>query len=164
MTRQHLRALFRDSSSCGGSEHRCLEEDRPSKLGRGCSRSIISLRRKPSRNIGPAQENPFGRVQSHQSGVALSEPSRSQASSAATPRQTLASTSRLDPEAFSLKNLRARSKTKARSKAPWTFRDPPKSLIPRTKVPATQPNTPKTRGVVFQARGVARNTAGNGAG
>ena len=63
MTRQHLRALFSDSSSRGGSTRACLAA---SQLDRRSCGSITSLKqglsgrrsRRPSRNIAPVQQSP----------------------------------------------------------------------------------------------------------
>ena len=67
MTRQHLRALFSDSSSSGGSMHACLAA---SRLDRRSCGSITTLQqglsgrqsRRPSRNIAPVQQSPGGRL------------------------------------------------------------------------------------------------------
>ena len=67
MTRQHLRALFSDSSSSGGSMHACLAA---SRLDRRSCGSITSLQQglsgrqspRPSRNIAPVQQSAGGRL------------------------------------------------------------------------------------------------------
>ena len=67
MTRQHLRALFSDSSSSVGSTRACLAA---SRLDRRSCGSITSLKqgpsgrqsRRPSRNIAPVQQSPSGKL------------------------------------------------------------------------------------------------------
>ena len=173
MTRQHLRALFSDSSSSVGSTRACLAA---SKLDRRSCGSITSLKQGPSgrqsrrsfRNIAPVQQSPSGKLhpESLSSSFLVCKP-RSIGQipcQKAAQEPKLASKAELRCVVSFQKNCAHIEHQLFPQTAPRHVGASSKSLIPRTKVRDSRTIFPKRRGGAIPARGGARLLGGSGAG